>query len=364
MKKIVFIYDLYYDFVNNRITIGGIQTYLSDLIKICLNLNYEVKLFQMGSFHDVTTLDGLTIEQIQVKPRHYDDFYKFVLSSIDKDVVVLFGTETIVPKDLKGHKAIGIQHGIYWDKPVIGSKSLLRMYLSKAYRNYKIIQHIRSLTSLVCVDYNYVNWLRAETDNVSTKLHIIPNYTKIAPIYEKPKDKVNIIFARRLFDYRGTRVFTSAAKRILSEYVNINVTVAGSGPDEEYMKNELGSYSNVEFITYKSSDSLQIHADKHIAVIPTIGSEGTSLSLLEAMSAQCAVIASNVGGMTNIILDNYNGLMVNAGDAEDLYLAIKRLLDNIDDRRRLSLKAYETVKLAFSYERWAEKWTQVLNSVE
>ena len=82
------------------------------------------------------------------------------------------------------------------------------------------------------------------------------------------------------------------------------------------------------------------------------------------MSAQCAVIASNVGGMTNIILDNYNGLMVNAGDAEDLYLAIKRLLDNIDDRRRLSLKAYETVKLAFSYERWVEKWTQVLNSVE
>ena len=364
MKKIVFLYDLYYDFVNNRITIGGIQTYLSDLIKICLNLNYEVKLFQMGSFHDVTTLDGLTIEQIQVKPRHYDDFYKFVLSSIDKDVVVLFGTETIVPKDLKGHKAIGIQHGIYWDKPVRGSKSLLRMYLSKAYRNYKIIQHIRSLTSLVCVDYNYVNWLRAETDNVSTKLHIIPNYTKIAPIYEKPKDKVNIIFARRLFDYRGTRVFTSAAKRILSEYVDINVTVAGSGPDEEYMKNELGSYSNVEFITYKSSDSLNIHADKHIAVIPTIGSEGTSLSLLEAMSAQCAVIASNVGGMTNIILDNYNGLMVNAGDAEDLYLAIKRLLDNIDDRSRLSLKAYETVKLAFSYERWEEKWTRVLNSVE
>ena len=364
MKKIVFLYDLYYDFVNNRITIGGIQTYLSDLIKICLNLNYEVKLFQMGSFHDVTTLDGLTIEQIQVKPRHYDDFYKFVLSSIDKDVVVLFGTETIVPKDLKGRKAIGIQHGIYWDKPVRGSKSLLRMYLSKAYRNYKIIQHIRSLTSLVCVDYNYVNWLRAETDSVSTKLHIIPNYTKIAPIYEKPKDKVNIIFARRLFDYRGTRVFTSAAKRILSEYVNINVTVAGSGPDEEYMKNELGSYSNVEFITYKGSDSLKIHADKHIAVIPTIGSEGTSLSLLEAMSAQCAVIASNVGGMTNIILDNYNGLMVNAGDAEDLYLAIKRPLDNIDDRSRLSLKAYETVKLAFSYERWAEKWTRVLNSVE
>ena len=96
--------------------------------------------------------------------------------------------------------------------------------------------------------------------------------------------------------------------------------------------------------------------------VPTVGSEGTSLSLLEAMSAQCAVIASNVGGMTNIILDNYNGLLVNAGDSDDLYKAIKKLLDYPEDRERLSAKAYETVKQAFSYEKWAEKWKEVLST--
>lgn len=116
------------------------------------------------------------------------------------------------------------------------------------------------------------------------------------------------------------------------------------------MRDKLAAFNNVSFISYKSSESLDIHADKHIAVVPTIGSEGTSLSLLEAMSAQCAVIASNVGGMTNIILDDFNGLMVNAGDSLDLYRAMKRLIDNPTVMNRLSENAYKTVKQAFSYD--------------
>ena len=46
------------------------------------------------------------------------------------------------------------------------------------------------------------------------------------------------------------------------------------------MKAQLVDYSNVHFISYKSNESLLIHLDKDIAVVPTVGSEGTSLSLL------------------------------------------------------------------------------------
>lgn len=364
MKSIVFLYDLYYDFKKNIITIGGIQTYLADLINICTSLGYSVSLYQIGDCEKCVEIDGYQIYQINVAKCDYEAFYKIVVSKIDKDTVVIFGTETIVPRNLLGHKAISIQHGIYWDKPAETKKGGdLRMFISKAIRNYHIIKHVKSLDTLVCVDYNYVNWLRAETDNVSSSLRVIPNYTKIAPIYKKTKEIINIIFARRLFEYRGTRIFADAAEKILKEYSNIHITVAGTGPDEKYMRDKLAAFNNVSFISYKSSESLDIHADKHIAVVPTIGSEGTSLSLLEAMSAQCAVIASNVGGMTNIILDDFNGLMVNAGDSLDLYRAMKRLIDNPTVMNRLSENAYKTVKQAFSYERWAEKWTTVIKSI-
>ena len=362
-KTITFLYERYYDFDKEVVTIGGIQTYLTELMKICLGLGYDVQLFQMGDTDRHAEVDGISIVQTRVEGHDYEGFFRTVADTIHGEARVVFGTDIMVPKDLRGIKAIGIQHGIFWDVPTAPRRGGdVRMFLSKALRNYKFIRRVRPLDTLVCVDYNYVNWLRAETDCVRTNLRVIPNYTKIAPVYRKPEDTVNIIFARRLWEYRGTRVFAEAAGRIVREYGNVHVTVAGTGPDEKYMRDALAAYPNVSFITYGSSESLGIHADKHIAVVPTVGSEGTSLSLLEAMSAQCAVIASNVGGMTNIILDDYNGVMVNAGDADDLYRAMKRLIDNPDDRKRLSGKAYETVRQAFSYEKWSDRWTGVLKS--
>lgn len=96
-----------------------------------------------------------------------------------------------------------------------------------------------------------------------------------------------------------------------------------------------------------------------IAVVPTIGSEGTSLSLLEAMAAHCAVICTNVGGMTNIVIDQYNGLMIKPTEA-DLVYAIEDLIINVEKRNKLADRGYETVKQAFSHEVWSNRWKKVL----
>lgn len=361
MNRIALLYNKLYDFDNCKFTLGGIQTYVINLISICKEMNIYVEFFQMGDSNNNTVFNGIVINQINA--HNYQEFSNKVKElTIDNEPAIVYCTETIVPQRVPFKKAMAIQHGIYWDIPYFHHKSLIRVLASKLIQNYHILSPLSGLKQIVCVDYNYINWFRATCNDQNIKLIPIPNYTRIAPIYTKESNRINIIFARRLFKYRGTRIFTTAIKRILDEYSNVNVTVAGTGPDEGYMKQELSKYKNVEFITYKSEESLHIHANKHIAVVPTVGSEGTSLSLLEAMSAQCAVIASNVGGMTNIILDNYNGLLVNAGDSDDLYKAIKKLLDYPEDRERLSAKAYETVKQAFSYEKWAEKWKEVLSS--
>lgn len=364
MKRVVFLSAKYYDFEKSSLTIGGVQTYLSELIEICKSLSIAVELFQIGDSNQTKAYNQIDISQIKVAKTDYQSFCNAVSKRIrSEESIVVFASETIVPKTIPFDYSMAIQHGINWDVPINEKQALFLKLLSNLKRDYKIISQVKNLNQVVCVDYNYVNWLRAQTNNRDIKLTIIPNYTRIAPIYNKPNNRINIIFARRLFEYRGTRVFTWAAQRILNEYPNVHVTVAGTGPEEDYMKYELQSFTNVDFITYKSSESLEIHADKHIAVVPTVGSEGTSLSLLEAMSAQCAVIASNVGGITNIILDGYNGVMVNAGDCEDLYRAMKYLLENPVEIRRLSNNAYETAKQAFSYSKWEDKWTELLKTV-
>ena len=189
----------------------------------------------------------------------------------------------------------------------------------------------------------------------------IMNFASIVDGLKKERidDSVKIVFARRFYSYRGTRLFAEAVKRILCEYSNVAVTFAGNGPDAIWLKNNFKDDDRVIFTQYCSDESVKFHSNFDIAVVPTIGSEGTSLSLLEAMSAKCAVICTNVGGMTNIIIDGYNGLMVTP-NIDQLYSAIKYLIDNKDIRNKISERGHDTIRKSFTLEKWEKKWREVL----
>ena len=175
---------------------------------------------------------------------------------------------------------------------------------------------------------------------------------------------IKIVFARRFVQIRGTRLFAPVAKKLLSKYDNIEITFAGEGPDKEYLKSTIGNDERINFCAYRSDESISFHRQFDIAVVPTIYSEGTSLSLLEAMSAQCAVVCTNVGGMTNIILDEYNGLMVSPDEGE-LFSALSRLITDQKLRKYLSKNAYETVNSSFSIKKWQKSWeTLIMNYFE
>ena len=277
-----------------------------------------------------------------------------------KDELVIYDSDDRISISPIFNNSIALQHGITWDMPNTKKRSLIRTLLGCALRDFLILRRLTKVSMLVCVDCNFVNWYRTIIRNNRVNLKVIPNYTRIAPVTQKPNTVVNIIFARRLRKYRGTEVFTLAIKRILNDYTNVKLFIYGRGPEAEWMHKQLDSYNNVSFDNYAVGESLSVHADKHIAVIPTVGSEGTSLSLLEAMSSQCAVVCSDVGGMTNIILEGFNGKMVPASDVEALYKAIKYLIDNPEERDRMANNGYETVKQAFSFERWKKEWETIL----
>ena len=371
MKTVHMICGRYYDFERGKCTIGGIQTYMTALSGIVAEIGWECHIYQTDVVDREIRLGNTTITQINAARgmsdiRKVKRAFKRCASCLDiENDILIFTTDSRIIKN-NAKKSIGIQHGISWDIPrhTESSPFFNSIYtFNRSRHTFKILERLRRVKHIVCVDYNFPNWYRAVSAYEAVKLNVIPNFTHIAPINEKPERKINIIFARRLEIYRGTRIFANVMSRVLAEQDNVFLTVAGSGPDEKYIKDKLSSFGErVIFLKYVSDQSLLIHADKHIAVIPTIGSEGTSLSLLEAMSAQCAVICSNVGGMTNVVIDGYNGLMISPCE-EELYEAIIRLIKDGDLRKRLALNDYQTVKAGFSYEKWRESWKRLLQKV-
>lgn len=363
MKRAYIINSIYLDKKGEHLSVGGVETYIYNLCHIMMSKGITPEVFQQSSKPFVTIYNGVKVTGIVESD---SKFVKKVISMIPENEIVVFANDEIIYGKYKGI-SINLQHGIGWDyqKHKYRGNIFERIYqvaIGKDTR--RRIKYSQIADYVVCVDYNYLNWFRTQVNHINTNFVVIPNFSSIPiSIPSKPDQNINIIFARRFTTYRGTRIFTEAIRHILNEYPNVKVTYAGSGPDEAWIKEQLKNFPSVNYITYSCEESLDVHADKHIAVIPSIGSEGTSLSLLEAMASGCAVVCTNVGGMTNIVLDHYNGIMVSP-DSAQLYTAIKELIDDHVLRKELAINAYNTVSKAFSYDKWEKSWLLLIDEIE
>ena len=161
----------------------------------------------------------------------------------------------------------------------------------------------------MCVDYNFLNWYRTTVirEPEEHRIWVIPNFASIASAeqwrgrrYEQ--EPVRVLFARCFVEFRGTRLMAEAAVRLLVQHQTITFTFAGEGPDESWLRAKFAAEGRVAFTKYRADETLRIHLGHDVAVVPSMASEGTSLAVAEAMAAGCAVVATAVGGITNMII--------------------------------------------------------------
>jgi glycosyltransferase involved in cell wall biosynthesis len=153
-----------------------------------------------------------------------------------------------------------------------------------------------------------------------------PDLKPKATIGKIPYTGEYLLYFGRLNSEKGIATLITAASQIREK-----LKIAGAGPEESNLK-ELARKTNseIEFLGFKTAAELQpLIAGAKAVVIPSIWPENMPLSLLEAMNFGKIVIASNIGGLPEIIKDGKNGLLFEPGNEVDLIRQIKRL-DNID----------------------------------
>ena len=106
----------------------------------------------------------------------------------------------------------------------------------------------------------------------------------------------------------------------------------------------------------------QVYQEADISLIPTLYSEGTSLSCLEAQSTGNIVISTNVGGLPNLIIDGYNGILINP-NAHDLMTALDMVLANAQLRKTLSQNAVSVAR-AFDKSVWEQRWGKIIDEAK
>lgn len=90
----------------------------------------------------------------------------------------------------------------------------------------------------------------------------------------------------------------------------------------------------------------EVLAGIDVLVVPSIWYENTPLVIYSAQAAACPVIASNLGGMSEVVTDRDNGLLVEPGDVAGLAAALKQLLDDRSRLRKLSENARKPKAIA------------------
>lgn len=138
-----------------------------------------------------------------------------------------------------------------------------------------------------------------------------------------------IVTLSALVKRKGIDILIKAVKILEERGVNnFEVRIGGEGPEKEGLKNLIAEYQLEEKITmmgYVNKEELLSIAD--VFVLPTY-SEGLPLSIIEAGLFNVPVVASAVDGVSEIIEDKVNGILVNAGQPDELADAISLLLQN------------------------------------
>lgn len=369
--KVFLLYNRFMDRFGKVRKIGGVETYTMSLAHLMQRLGYGPVICQMSAIEFHIVEEGVEVKGFPVKS--IKALYRCISGEVDpsSDLVVFMNDQSAAR--VKGVKTLGIQHGIYWDIPRNSGPYFL-YYLQRAKQVVKALCDFGKTRYSVCVDYNFYNWYKTfnlKAHHGNKEFWIIPNYANEYLDVEslerrleerRDSDVLRIMFARRFYEFRGAVIFTCAVKRILEEYPGVCVTFAGEGPYEHYIREALSSFRDrVEIIKYLPDESFKIHLRHDIAVVPTTGSEGTSLSLLEAMGAGCIVVCTPVGGMSNIVLDGYNGFLT-MPDAEALYHTLKKAIASRNDGT-IVRNAVATVRTSFSRNKWEESWTMILRYI-
>lgn len=131
----------------------------------------------------------------------------------------------------------------------------------------------------------------------------------------------------RLHPVKGHIYLIKAMKEIVDKYPKSKLILIGEGEERQRLETEVKKLkleNNVLFLgEIKAEDIYYRLAD--IYVQPSLV-EGLPLTIIEALKNNCLVVATNVGGIPEIIQDNVNGFLIKPGDENSLSSFIKKVL--------------------------------------
>jgi len=160
---------------------------------------------------------------------------------------------------------------------------------------------------------------------------------------EKKYDVINILYIGSLSKHKGLHILIDAFKNL--KHDNIVLHIVGKGVDANLFENMASADGRIIFHGFIPDDKLnQLFKDVNITIVPSIWYDNSPMVIYESLSHGIPVIGSNIGGIPELIEDNYNGMLFEAGNIWELSNKISYLVDNQLELKRLAKNAIKSAE--------------------
>ncbi|AAL82009.1 glycosyl transferase [Pyrococcus furiosus DSM 3638] len=195
----------------------------------------------------------------------------------------------------------------------------------------------------------------------SVSVSIVPNGvddTRFFPAKHKDKIKAKfglegniVLYVSRMSYRKGPHVLLNAFSKI----EDATLVMVGSGEMLPFLKAQakfLGIEERVVFMGYVPDDALpEVFRMADVFVLPSVSAEAFGIVVLEAMASGVPVVATDVGGIPEIIKENEAGLLVPPGNELKLREATQKLLKNEELRKWYGMNGRKAVEEKYSWDK-------------
>ena len=183
---------------------------------------------------------------------------------------------------------------------------------------------------IVLTEFAKTRFLNSALDLDEDKIMVKPNFVADEGVGVARTER--FLFVGRLSQEKGVKILLQAFKK-----TDYKLDIIGEGALENLVRDAEKENKNIKYLGVQDKDVvIEKMKTCRALIFPSIWYEGMPMTILEALSCGCPVIASNIGAMQNLIKDDVNGLHFISGDASDLRSKLEKVTPAMGEMARES----------------------------
>lgn len=327
------------------------------------DLDVQVILLNQGRLADELQASGIRVHIISEKHHHFYEIYRNALTVIGDNPPNIIHSHRykenflayFIKKKFHEIKLISTLHGlpeIFTTKSSLGSRIKSRV-------NYKILS--RYFHKTVAVSSDIRETLINNFGFADERVEIIRNGIQIPHSETVAKKEVKpfvIGSSGRLFPVKDYPLMIEIANSMTkSDNADIRFEIAGDGPELSALKILISRYGlQGQFSLRGHLDDMQSFYQGLDLYLNTSVHEGIPMAILESIAYGLPIVASNVGGIKEIIKNGQEGFLIEGRNPMEFAKKCLLLYRNTELRKRMSEAARNRAEEAFSAERMAKSY--------